>query len=82
MDWENVFSKHKTDRLLVPRLYEELTRLKSIKKRNNTHGWKFGKTGTLKDKWIENKNMKKWPTSSFIRKMPIKTTIRSMAYLA
>ena len=31
MDWKNIFSKHKIDRVLVPRLYEELTKLKSIK---------------------------------------------------
>jgi len=48
MDWKNIFSKHKIDRVLVPRLYEELTKLKSIKKRNNTHGWKFGQKGLYK----------------------------------
>ena len=45
MDWKNIFSKHKFDRVLVPRLYGELTKLKSIKKRNNTRGWKFGQKG-------------------------------------
>ena len=32
MDWKNMFSKHKIDRVLVPRLYEELTKLKVLRK--------------------------------------------------
>ena len=37
----------------------------------------FGK----EDKWMENKSMKRGPTSSVIRKMPTKITVRSKTYL-
>lgn len=53
MDWKPMFSKHKIDRVLVPGLYEKLAKLRSIKERNNTCGWKFGQTSTLQDRWIE-----------------------------
>lgn len=37
---------------------------------------------TKKDRWVENKNMTRWPTSSVIRKMPIKTAVRSRTYIS
>lgn len=38
MDGKDIFAKHISDKVLVPRLCEKLSKLKSTEKRNNSQG--------------------------------------------
>lgn len=52
MDWKHMFSKHKIDRVLVPRLDEKLAKLRSIRKETPV-AESLAKQEFLQDRWIE-----------------------------
>lgn len=67
-DWEKIFSNHISVKGLVPKIHSELSRLNNKKKNPTLKMSKRYFTKTKKDKQMENKQVKRCTSSSFIRK--------------
>ena len=79
-DWEKILANHISDKGLAPRICITLKTQQKGKPSDFFLMVKRLNRYSTKDPWLANKHMKRFLTSSVIRKMEIKTIVRSQLY--
>ena len=74
-DWEKTFVKHKSDKGLVSKVYQELLKLKYKKSTQFKNGKRSDHTKVIEDILMANKHMKGCSVSYVIKELLIKTTM-------
>jgi hypothetical protein len=77
-DWERIFTYPKSDRGLISNIYKELKKVDSRKPNNPIKKWgsELNKEFSPEEYRMAEKDLKQCSTSSIIREMQIKTTLR------
>ena len=73
-DWKKAFVKHKSDKELVSKVYQELLNLKYKKSTQFKNGKRSDHTKVTKDILMANNHMKGCSVSYILRELLIKTT--------
>jgi len=75
-DWEKILTNHTTDRGLISKIYKELTKLDCRETTLLKWGSELNKEFTAEECQMAEKHLKKCSTSSVIREIQIKITLR------